>query len=119
MSLLDTLMKTATGALASGSAGTTPGILDAIGALVQDHGGLGGLVGKLRDAGLGREVDSWISTGQNLPVSAQDLLSALGQGPLADLARQAGIDPQQLAGHLADVLPKTIDQLTPNGRLPN
>ena len=113
MGLLDSLLQTATGALASGSSPT-----DVIHGLIQDHGGLGGLLGKLREAGLGSQVDSWVGTGQNLPVSAQSILAALGQGRIAEVARSLGVDPQQAAEHLAQLLPQAIDHLTPNGQLP-
>ena len=118
MGLLDSLLQTATGALQSnGSSGGNA--LDAVTALIQDHGGLGGLLGKLRESGLGAQVDSWISTGKNLPVSADSIASALGQGQLAQIAQRLGIDPQQVAGQLAQMLPHAVDHLTPNGQLPS
>ena len=96
MGMLDTLIK---GATQGG------GITDIVRVVFDNCGGLNGLVEKLRAAGLGKEVDSWISTGQNLPVSAREIAAKLG------------VDPA-IADQLAELLPKTIDQLTPNGRLP-
>ena len=118
MGLLDSLLQTASGALQSSSANTGGTALDLIQGLIQSHGGLGGLLGKLREGGLGSQVDSWISTGQNQPVSAQSIIAALGQGQLAQIAQRLGIDPQQAASHIADALPKAVDHLTPNGQLP-
>ncbi len=119
MGMLDSLLKTATDALAgSAASGGTGSALDVVQALVRDHGGLGGLLDKLREGGLGSEVDSWISTGRNLPVSAQDIAAALGAGKIADIARSLGVDPQQAAAHIADVLPKAVDHLTPDGAMP-
>ncbi len=117
MGILDSLVKTATDAL-SGSAGAKGSALDVVTALIQDHGGLGGLLDRLRQGGLGSEVDSWIGTGSNLPVSAQDIAAALGAGKIADIARSLGVDPQQAAAHIADALPNAVDHLTPGGRMP-
>ena len=118
MGLLDSLLQTAAGAMQSNSGNAGGTALDVIQGLIQDHGGLGGLLGKLREGGLGSQVDSWISTGQNLPVSAQSIIAALGQGQLSQIAQRLGIDPQQAASHIADMLPKAVDHLTPNGQLP-
>src|SRR5689334_9955586 len=85
MGLLDTLVNTATSALAQsqGSAqGQGANAIDILEGLVQQHGGLGGLLDTLRQQGLGSHVDSWIGTGQNMPVNAQHIIDALGQGPL-------------------------------------
>jgi uncharacterized protein YidB (DUF937 family) len=118
MSLLDALVKTAGDVLGSHEGGSQ-GVLDVVRGMFDSHGGLEGLVGKLREAGLGEQVDSWISMGRNLPVSAQDIAGALGNGPLAEMARKLGIDPHEAAGHLADLIPKAIDHLTPDGTLPD
>ena len=117
--MLDSLLKTAMESLAgSASSGTQGSALDVIQGLIQDHGSLGGVLDKLRQAGLGAQVDSWIGTGANLPVSAQSILAALGQGQVAQVAQRLGIDPQQAAAHIADFLPKAVDHLTPDGRMP-
>ena len=116
MSLLDSVLQTAAGAV--GSQPTRGLALDVVQGLIQEHGGLGALLGKLREGGLGSQVDSWIGTGQNLPVSPQIIASILGQGKIAQLAQALGVDPQQAAAHLADLLPGAIDHLTPNGEVP-
>ena len=121
MGLLDTLVNTATSALAQsqGSAqGQGANAIEILEGLVQQHGGLGGLLDTLRQQGLGSHVDSWIGTGQNMPVDAQHIIDALGQGPLAQLAQRFGIDPQQAAAHIAEILPKAVDHLSPGGQLP-
>ena len=121
MGLLDALVNTATSALAQGQ-GSAPGAggnaIEILQGLVQQHGGLGGLLDKLRDQGLGAHVDSWIGTGQNLPLTAQKIVEVLGQGPLAQIAQRFGIDPQQAAAHIAEILPRAVDHLSPNGQLP-
>lgn len=81
-------------------------------------GGLGDLIGKMQRAGQGQTVDSWIGTGANQPIEPGQLGSALGQTTISDLARQAGINEQELLEQLARVLPGVVDKLTPAGRLP-
>jgi len=122
MGLLDTLVNTATAAMSQGQ-GASPGqggnAIEILQGLVQQHGGLGGLLDTLRQQGLGSHVDSWIGTGRNMPVNAQQIIDALGQGPLAQIAQRFGIDPQQAASHIAEILPKAVDHLSPNGQLPS
>ena len=64
-------------------------------------------------------MESWIGRGENLPISADQIASAFGSGPLADIASQLGIDPAQASGQLAQMLPGLIDKLTPNGAAPS
>lgn len=87
-----------------------------LGALAGQFGGegLSGLVTQLEKGGLGEAVQSWISTGGNLPVSAEQLQAVLGHETVGKLAGSLGIDASQLA----DTLPGLIDKLTPNGQLP-
>jgi len=87
--------------------------------LLQQQGGLGGLVEKLSQSGLSQQAASWVGTGANLPVNAEQIGQALGSGPLAELAAKFGIDPQQVSGSLAQYLPEVVNQLTPQGRLPD
>jgi uncharacterized protein YidB (DUF937 family) len=81
-------------------------------------GGLGGLAEKFNQAGLGDIVASWIGKGENLPISGDQISSVLGSGALGNIARQMGIDPEQASGQLAQLLPGLVDQLTPQGALP-
>jgi uncharacterized protein YidB (DUF937 family) len=59
-------------------------------------GGLAGLQNMFQQGGLGHIVSSWISTGQNLPISANQLQNVLHSGALQQVAQQAGLDPAQL-----------------------
>jgi uncharacterized protein YidB (DUF937 family) len=85
------------------------------------HGGSGGLAGfvrQLEQGGLGKQVQSWIGTGQNLPVTALQLQQALGSDRVRQLATRVGLDPNVVTQKLATLLPQLIDRLTPNGQLP-
>jgi uncharacterized protein YidB (DUF937 family) len=84
----------------------------------QSGGGLDQLLQQLQGAGMGRELDSWISKGDNLPVTADQLSQALGQERMNDMARQAGMESGGFGDLLAQVLPQAIDRMSPDGRLP-
>jgi uncharacterized protein YidB (DUF937 family) len=81
-------------------------------------GGLTGLVQQFQQAGLGQQMSSWISTGQNLPINPEQLMQVFGQQNFQQMAGQIGMDPQQFGGQLSQMLPQLIDQLTPQGQLP-
>ena len=104
------LMQAVLGMLAHGN---EPGGLGGAGGL----GGLGGLLQRFQNAGLGDQVASWIGSGANQPVSADEIKSALGGGPLQTLAEHAGIDEDEAATHLSTMLPQMVDHLTPQGQV--
>lgn len=81
-------------------------------------GGLGGLVAKFQQAGLGDVVGSWIGTGQNQAISPAQLGSVLGHDTLASMASQFGLNGGDAAQQLASVLPGLVDALTPAGSAP-
>ena len=81
-------------------------------------GGLGGLLEQFQRGGLGDVASSWVSTGQNMPISADQLSNVLGSDVIGQLARSAGMDQGTAAGALTQNLPQLIDGLTPNGQLP-
>lgn len=116
MGLLDSILGAATGN--NGNNPQEGALASAVGSLLAQHGGLGGLVEKFQAGGLGDAVQSWVGTGQNLPISADQLKSVLGSEQVADLAGKLGIDPQQAAEQLSKFLPHAVDHLTPDGQLP-
>jgi uncharacterized protein YidB (DUF937 family) len=129
MGLLDSLVGAAANAAfggqqagqaqAGGAGGIDPQILMGIvGALMNNGGGLSGILGKLQQGGLGDAAASWVGTGANQPVSADALGGALGPDLMGMIARQLGGNQQQAAGTMADLLPGLIDQLTPQGQVP-
>ncbi|KQW72037.1 hypothetical protein ASE17_03980 [Phenylobacterium sp. Root77] len=111
MGLLDSIL----GGAGDGEGSPIGAITDLLGA---QQGGLGGLLGAFEQGGLGEIAKSWISTGGNLPISAEQIQSVLSSGMLADFAAKLGVDPQVAAGTLAQVLPQVIDHLTPDGQVP-
>ena len=104
-----------------GMVASNPQLMQAItGMLSNDgaQGGLGGLMAKFQNAGLGDVVNSWVSNGQNEPISGDQLTSVLGDDAMADFAQQAGMSQGDAAGQLSNILPGLIDKLTPNGNAP-
>lgn len=81
-------------------------------------GGVSGLIQQFHDKGLGGCVASWVSTGQNLPISADQIQHVLGSEQVKELAAKAGISPDAVSAHLAQLLPLVVDKLTPNGQVP-
>src|SRR5580765_5288212 len=86
--------------------------------LIERHGGVQGIVNQLQQQGLGATVKSWVGTGVNEPITADQLNQAFSHGAIAELASKAGLNPQELAQKLAQVLPQAIDKLTPGGVIP-
>ena len=81
-------------------------------------GGLNDLIARFEQGGLGSVIGSWVSTGHNLPISAEQLQSVLGSGQLGQIAEQLGLSHGEAAAQLSQVLPQVVDHLTPNGQLP-
>jgi uncharacterized protein YidB (DUF937 family) len=80
-------------------------------------GNLGALLEQFQKAGLGQQAASWVSTGQNQPISAGDIGKVFGNDMLAQIAKQAGVSQGDASTGLAQLLPQLVDQLTPNGEL--
>jgi uncharacterized protein YidB (DUF937 family) len=109
----------ASGALFRGGARQSPGLesqpQSTAGGLLS---GLGGLLDKLQQGGLSNATNSWVGSGQNQPVSSNQLSSALGPDIIKALAQRSGLSEEDVGKQLSQVLPGLVDKLTPNGRLP-
>lgn len=105
------------GQQAQGAAGDNP-MLQVVMGLMNNSGGLSGLLDKFQQGGLGDLVQSWVGTDSNLPISAEQIQQVLGSGALGDIASKLGIQPEQAAGELSQALPDVVDKLTPGGQLP-
>ena len=81
-------------------------------------GGLGGLLNKLQQGGLGDHTNSWVGSGQNQPVSPGQLGQALGPNVIKTLSQMTGLSEDDLTKQLSQGIPVIVNTLTPNGRLP-
>jgi uncharacterized protein YidB (DUF937 family) len=86
--------------------------------LLQQNGGVSGIMDKFRQAGYADQAASWQSTGANMPISGNVLQEVLGSGTVGQIAEQLGLSHGETAGGLAQMLPQLIDHLTPNGTIP-
>lgn len=94
---------------------TSAGITALVNEVVQQNGGVQGIVSKFEQGGLSNIVKSWVSTGQNQPVSASQINQVFSSDMIRNLAGKLGIPEEQIANKIAECLPAAIDQMTPNG----
>jgi uncharacterized protein YidB (DUF937 family) len=94
------------------------GLLAAAMAMVQSQGGIGGLLNKFRQSGLAQHADSWVGTGPNMAVTGDQVHQVLGGDALSGIAAKLGIPVQQAGSSMAQILPELINQLTPQGQVP-
>lgn len=87
--------------------------------LFQQYGGLPGILQTLKNGGLTEQVDSWVGTGANLNVSAQQIGTALGDSVLTSIATKLDISKQELTAKIAEYIPDVVNQVTPNGVVEN
>lgn len=85
---------------------------------VGGSGGLSGLMGAFDSQGLGNVVSSWVGSGSNESVGADQVASALGTHTMSQFASKAGIGLEEAGPALAAVLPSLVNQLTPQGQVP-
>ncbi|PXW96526.1 uncharacterized protein YidB (DUF937 family) [Sphaerotilus hippei] len=109
------------GMLGGGNNNGTAALIGVVMNLLNQPGseGLGGLLQKFQQGGLGEVAASWVSSGQNLPISADQLQGVLGSDLVGQIAGQLGIEPGAAAGQLAQWLPQVVDTLTPDGQAPS
>jgi uncharacterized protein YidB (DUF937 family) len=113
------------GALLGGS-GAQGALLNAVIAMLANGqqqggggiGGLGDLLSRFNQSGLGDVIGSWIAHGQNATISGDQLTNVLGSDAIGQIAQQLGLSHGDAAGQLAQILPQVVDRLTPNGEAP-
>ncbi len=120
MGLLGEVVKGLAGKFLGGGTGAQNPLLDMALSLLTNPqtGGLEGFVEKFKGKGLSDIMSSWISTGQNLPISGNQIQEVLGSGLIQQFARKLGSSGEEVSGGLASLLPEIIDKLSPNGSLP-
>jgi uncharacterized protein YidB (DUF937 family) len=87
--------------------------------MFNDNGGLHGMTAKLTDSGLGKQVQSWVGTGENQPISGSQVQQAMDPDKMHQMAKQAGMSDEEACQHVAQALPEMVDQATPQGKMPD
>jgi len=116
MGLLDQVGGALGGALGQG--GVKAMLLQQLVAMLSKPGALQQLMGAFKGAGLENILQSWVGTGQNLPISGDQVKQVLGSGKVAELAQHAGVGESEASNLLASILPQVIDKITPGGNVP-
>jgi uncharacterized protein YidB (DUF937 family) len=93
-------------------------MVSVVNGIIEKHGGLQGVVSEFERNGLGATVKSWVGTGPNQPISADEMQRALGPDLLQQLSQKSGLSVQDLAQKLSQVLPQAVDKMTPDGTIP-
>ena len=113
MGLLDSITS-----VLSNQEGGQGGMLGVITGLIDQAGGIQGLANTFQEKGLGELVSSWIGTGQNLPISGEQLNAVLGNEQVQAIAEKLGLPLGDASNGLAALLPQVVDKLTPDGQVP-
>jgi uncharacterized protein YidB (DUF937 family) len=115
MGLLDGLLENVLGVGAQQSQGS---MLQVALQVLQQDGGLPGIISKFEHGGMADHVGSWVGTGANMPISGAQLQEILGSGSIGEIAQRLGLSHADASSGLAQVLPQVIDKLTPEGQVP-
>lgn len=115
MGLLDSVIGAMSGK--TGEAGGATALVGIVGTLLEQNGGLQGLANKFSQSGAGNAFASWVGTGENQAISADQIQKVLGSDQVRALAGKMGIDPAQASTLLSQYLPKVVDKLTPQGKV--
>ena len=100
-------------------AGASGVLISQVISMIQSRpGGLSGLLQSFQQGGLGHVFESWVSTGQNLPVSPDQLHNTVGSDWISRITQATGLPQGQVEQNISAVLPQIVDHLTPNGQLP-
>jgi uncharacterized protein YidB (DUF937 family) len=94
------------------------GMVSVVNNILEQHGGLQGVVNQFEKNGLGATVKSWVGTGPNQSISPEQVHQALGPDLLQQLSAKSGLSVQDLAQRLSQVLPQAVDKMTPDGTVP-
>jgi uncharacterized protein YidB (DUF937 family) len=85
--------------------------------LLNQHGGVKGVLQKFKDNGLETEVNSWVGSGPNLPITGEQVTGVLGSAEIAKMAAKFAISPEELSQKIAQYLPEVVNKLTPDGQV--
>ncbi len=85
--------------------------------MIQQNGGLQQIIGQLQNSPIGEQVNSWLGSGANEAVSADQVAQAMPNA-VEDLSKQTGMSPEAVSNSISELLPNLIDKLSPGGQIP-
>jgi uncharacterized protein YidB (DUF937 family) len=94
------------------------GMVSVVNTLLEQHGGLQGLISQFQQNGFGETVNTWVGTGPNKSISPDQVHQALGPDLLQQLSAKSGLSVQDLTQKLSQILPQAVDTMTPGGQVP-
>ena len=95
-----------------------PLVREAVGVMTGGPGGFAGCLDRLRSAGLGSEVTSWIGSTAAPALSAQTVQTAVGSSMIDGIAGRLGLRAGAVGAALGLVLPRVVGLLTRGGVVP-
>jgi len=127
MALMPVVLQMLSNRGTGGGSGSGGGLADVLGQVLGGGGrgaagglgGLGGLLEQMQRAGFGEEANSWVSRGENKPISPDAMSQVFGDEGLEQISRQAGISPDEASRGLSALLPEVVDRMTPDGTVPD
>ena len=114
MSLFDGIAGAVMGKVMAGEQG---GMAQVAMEMFNQNGGLNGILDKFKQGGLGDVAASWVSKGENMSISSDQISSILGNSQIAEMAAKFGITPEVLTNQIAQHLPTLVDKMTPDGEV--
>lgn len=117
MSFMDQLKDKAQGMM--GHEGQGAQVMGMLTHLFDQSGGVKGFIEKFQNAGLGETIKSWVSKGENLPISSEQIQKVFGSEQLQKLGQKFGMDSEQISSQLANHMPNLVDKLSPDGSMPS
>ena len=94
------------------------GTVSVVNNLLEQNGGLQGLISQFQQNGFGETVNTWVGTGPNKSISPDQVHQALGPDLLQQLSAKSGLSVQDLTQKLSQILPQAVDTMTPGGQVP-
>jgi len=128
MALMPVVLQMLSNRGSGGGSGSGGGLADVLGQVLGGGGrgaagglggGLGGLLEQMQRAGFAEEANSWVSRGENKPISPDAMSQVFGDEGLEQISRQAGISPDEASRGLSALLPEVVDRMTPDGTVPD
>jgi uncharacterized protein YidB (DUF937 family) len=106
------------GELTGGDQAQSGNLMNAAMTMLQQHGGLQSVLDLFRSKGMDQEADSWVGTGPNIGLSASQVQQVFGKSAVGNLAEQLGMSHGEASSAMAQILPELVNQLTPQGQVP-